>query len=70
MILYVARVKYKIGAEILMPKRNLHNTTLRGRTETTLSRIYTVSYALYDQVGPRAVGATKKKREIFFGFAS
>ena len=54
----IPRSKYNIGTEMLMLKRNLHNSTLRGRTEKSLNVIYTVFYALYDQLGPRAVAAT------------
>ena len=39
-------------------KKNFINMAFRDRTETSLSGIYTVFYALSDQVGPRAVGAT------------
>ena len=51
-------IEYNIGTEILMLKRNLHNSTLRGRTEKSLNGNHTVFYALYDQLGPRAVAAT------------
>ena len=33
------KVIYNIGTEILMLKRNLHNSTLRGRTKLIFSRI-------------------------------
>ena len=52
------KVIYNIGTEILMLKRNLHNSTLRGRTEKSLSVPGSKFRALYDQVGPRAVAAT------------
>ena len=43
-----------------MLKRNLHNSTLRGRTEKSLDGNHTVYYALYDQVGARSVAATRQ----------
>ena len=61
------KVIYNIGTEILMLKRNLHNSTLRGRTEKSLSVPGSKFRALYDQVGPRAVAATQKqKTKIWF----
>ena len=55
---FVAKVKYNIGTEILMLKRNLHNSTLRGHAKLSLSANHTIFCALYDQLGPWAVGAT------------
>ena len=36
------KVIYDIGTEILMLTSNLHNSTLRGRTEKSLSANYTI----------------------------
>ena len=41
-----------------MPTSNLHNSTLRGRTETSLRGNYSKFCALFDGDGPGAVGAT------------
>ena len=40
------KVIYNIGTEIIMPTSNLHNSTLRGPTETSLSGNYCKFYAL------------------------
>ena len=51
------KVIYNIGTEILMLTSNLHNSTLRGRTDKSLIPAETSHRALSFELGPRAVAA-------------
>ena len=57
MVICYKKIIYNIGTEILMLTLNLHNSTLRGRTEMLLYELESSDRALTFKLGPRAVAA-------------
>ena len=62
------KVIYNIGTEILLPTSNLHNSTLRGRTETIFGRI--ICYFLRSIFLARSQGCSDTKKNWFVWLCS